>query len=243
MSANGKSASSPRGIAVILLGPPGSGKGTQARHLSQSFGLLHLSTGDMLRGAAMKDSELGERVRAKMNAGQLVPDELICRIVAERLTSDGIARGVVLDGFPRTLGQARFLFALLAEQKTIALNMQVSRDLLIQRIMGRLTCPACGEIYNLFFKPPRSAGRCDCDGSELGRRTDDTEIAIRERLISYEKETRPLIEHFRKVNILIDVQGELEPAALRTVFHEQVRAVLEFGGAAVEEGATKIITG
>jgi adenylate kinase len=232
MSKDGRRAARPRGIAVILLGPPGCGKGTQARELSRTFGFTHLSTGDMLRSTAAKDSELGHVVRTTMNAGELVPDELICRIVADRITPADLEGGLVLDGFPRTLEQARFLSMLLGDQKAIALNMQVSRGLLVKRIMGRLTCPACGEIYNVFFKPPRSTDHCDRDGSRLERRTDDSETTIRQRLISHEKDTQPLIEHFRKMNILHDVEADVDSCVLSRQLRERLYAAMncEFSG-------------
>lgn len=189
----------------------------------------------MLRSTAAKDSELGHVVRAKMNAGELVPDELICRIVADRITSADLDWGLVLDGFPRTLEQARFLSILLGDQKAIALNMQVSRSVLVKRIMGRLTCPVCGEIYNTFFKPPHHTSVCDRDGSQLQRRTDDTEVTIRRRLVAHEKETQPLIEYFRKMNILQDVEADVDCVVLSRKLHERVRAAMNVSLLSLQE--------
>jgi adenylate kinase len=212
-----------KGIAVILLGPPGCGKGTQARELSKSFGFVHLSTGDLLRATASTNSELGYSVQARMRAGELVPDQVISRIIADRISPAALDSGLVLDGYPRTLQQTRFLCSLLHGYKAIAWNLQLSQTLLIQRVIGRLTCSACGEIYNAFFKRPRSNGFCDRDGQKLEQRLDDTEDTIRRRLICYEKETQPVIEHLRKMNILHDIQADLDSTTLSRHFHEKLR--------------------
>lgn len=217
----------PKSIVVILLGPPGCGKGTQARELSRSFGLVHLSTGDMLRSTAADDSELGRTVRAVMDAGKLVSDDLICRIVAERIAATGLDKGLVLDGFPRTLEQARFLSTALGDHKVIALNLQVSRDILLRRILGRLTCPACGESYNLFFRAPRAEGVCDLDGAQLKRRADDDETVIRERLVQHENETQPLVEHFRRMNVLEDIAADVDATTLSGQLHEKLQAAMD----------------
>jgi adenylate kinase len=217
----------PKSIIVILLGPPGCGKGTQARELSRSFGLVHLSTGDMLRSTAAEDSELGRAVRDTMDAGRLVSDDLICRTVAERITPTDLERGLVLDGFPRTLEQASFLSTALGDQKVIALNLQVSHDLLLRRILGRLTCPDCGGSYNLFFRAPRREGVCDLDGAQLKRRADDDEAVIRQRMALHDKETQPLVEYFRSVNILEDIQADVDASTLSVQLHEKLEGTME----------------
>jgi adenylate kinase len=221
------SAMTPKSIVVILLGPPGCGKGTQARELSRTFGFVHLSTGDMLRFTAAEDSELGRAVRATMDAGKLVSDDLICRSVAERIAPTDRERGLVLDGFPRTLEQARFLSTALGNQKVLALNLQVSRDLLLRRILGRLTCPDCGDSYNLFFRAPSREGVCDLDGAQLKRRADDDEAVIRQRLAVHEKETQPLVEYFRARNILEDIYADVDAATLSTQLHEKLQTAME----------------
>jgi adenylate kinase len=217
----------PKSIVVILLGPPGCGKGTQARELSRAFGFVHLSTGDMLRSTAAEDSELGRAVRATMDAGKLVSDDLICRSVAERIAPTDLERGLVLDGFPRTLEQARFLSAALGNQRVFALNLQVSHNLLLRRILGRLTCPDCGESYNLFFRAPSREGVCDLDGAQLERRADDDEAVIRQRLAVHEKETQPLVEYFREMNILEDIHADVDAATLSAQLHERLQAAME----------------
>jgi adenylate kinase len=222
-------------IAVILLGPPGCGKGTQARRLSKTFGFLHLSTGDMLRHTAASNSELGELVRETMKSGQLVPDEIMCRMFAEHVQALREAGGIVLDGFPRNMQQAHFLPTVLRETRAIALNLQVCRDRLAKRILGRMTCRACGEIYNSSSKPPRSHGICDFDESPLQRREDDSESTIAQRLALYDRETLPLVDHFKKLEMLREVPADLDPAILGSHLVEIVKPMIETASVGVEE--------
>ncbi len=204
----------PGPVVVILLGPPGCGKGTQSRELSRALGLIHISSGDLLRDAASEDSDLGHSVRTTMNAGELVSDHLVCQMVVARTAQPDCGRGVILDGFPRTMDQARFLCPLLPPRKTIALDLKMSPTVLVERILGRLTCPACGEIYNIHSRPPRRTGTCDQDSALLERRCDDSETTVRQRLIDYQRQIDPLADHFRKLNILQEINADVPPAVL-----------------------------
>lgn len=236
MPANQNSAMRPKSIVVIMLGPPGCGKGTQARELSRDFGLVHLSTGDMLRKTAAQDSELGRTVRATMQAGRLVSDELICRIVAERIASSGLENGLILDGFPRTLEQARFLSSTLGDQKVVALNLHVTRSVLLRRVLGRISCGSCGEIYNLFFRPPRRTGICDFDGAALKRRSDDNETVVRQRLDLHDQENQSLVEYFRTMGVLEDVKADVEAGTLTAQLQAKLHAAMGGTGVPVRRG-------
>lgn len=201
-------------VFVILLGPPGCGKGTQARELSKTVGLAHISTGDILRKAAREDTGLGRMIQSRMTAGELVPDSLVCQTVVSRTSQPDCERGAILDGFPRTLDQAIFLCPTLPLRQTIVLNLQISRTVLMQRILGRRTCPACGEIYNIHFRPPQMTGFCDRDSVPLERRTDDNEATVQQRLFEYEQQIQPLASFFKDMNIRQDINADVEPAAL-----------------------------
>jgi adenylate kinase len=201
-------------VFVILLGPPGCGKGTQARELSKAVGLAHISTGDILRKAAAEKTELGRMIQSKMTAGELVPDNLVCQTVVSRTSEPDCERGAILDGFPRTLDQAIFLCPMLPLRQTIVLNLEINPTILMQRILGRRTCPSCGEIYNIHFKPPRMTGFCDRDSVPLERRTDDNEVTVQQRLAEYERQIRPLASFFKDMNIRQDIDAEVEPALL-----------------------------
>lgn len=203
--------------AVILLGAPGAGKGTQARQISARFGVPQISTGDMLREAIAGHSPLAWAIKAKMEAGELVTDEVVCDLVEERIARADAARGFILDGFPRTLKQADFVERLLADQgygEPLALNILVDQELLLKRLTGRRTCPVCGRIYNMYFNPPQTDEICDADGTRLVQRADDQEAAIRQRLLDYEARTKPLIEHYRERRLLQDVDGNGDPEAI-----------------------------
>jgi adenylate kinase len=200
--------------ALIFLGAPGAGKGTQAREVSKEFSIPQISTGDILREAVKKGTALGLAAKAKMEAGQLVPDEIVCGIVDERIGEPDCAAGFILDGFPRTIPQAQFVDrALQAKGKgsPLVINIAVDQDLLMKRLTGRRTCSVCGEIYNIYFGPPKREGVCDKDGGKLLQRADDNENTIRQRLVAYENQTSPLIEYYRKKNLLHDVNGSRDP--------------------------------
>jgi adenylate kinase len=203
--------------AVILLGEPGAGKGTQAREVSQRLGIPHISTGDMLRDAVKRRTPQGLAAQGIIDRGQLVPDEVVCGIVEERVQAPDCQNGFVLDGFPRTLSQARFLDRLLeAEHRwsPLVLNIRVDPEELVKRAAGRRTCPVCGAIYNVYFRPPKREGICDLDGARLIHRSDDNEATIRQRQANYEKQTRPLIEYYRPHDFFHEVDGNSGPEAI-----------------------------
>ncbi|HEX4427381.1 MAG TPA: nucleoside monophosphate kinase [Terriglobales bacterium] len=221
----------PRGpVFVILLGPPGCGKGTHARELSNTVGLAHISTGDILRKAAKENTELGRMIQTKMTAGELVPDSLVCQTVVYRTSQPDCERGAILDGFPRTLDQAIFLCPKLPLRQTLVLNLQIDRTVLMQRILGRRTCPACGEIYNIHFKPPRMTGYCDRDSVPLERRTDDNEVTVQQRLIEYDQQIQPLASFFKDMNIRQDINADVEPATLTAQLCSLVEAAMKAAG-------------
>jgi adenylate kinase len=194
------------GPVIILLGPPGAGKGTQARMLEEDFGLVQLSTGDLLRAAVAAGTEAGKNAKAVMEAGQLVSDDLVLAILKDRMAQPDVAKGVILDGFPRTSGQAAALDRLLAEagQKvTAAISLEVDDDAMVARVSGRFTCGACGEGYHDTFKQPAKTGVCDkCGGTAFKRRADDNAETVRERLTAYHAQTAPLIAHYDRLSVL-----------------------------------------
>ncbi len=197
---------------VLLLGVPGAGKGTQAKRLSLRYRIPHLSTGDIFREMAHAESDLAKRVWNDMRQGNLVSDDLVCQVVAERLQRDDCRSGYILDGFPRTLPQARWLMQFLesgprAAARVIVIYLTVGYNDLYRRLLGRRSCPACGRIYNDFTQPPRHAGVCDLDQSPLVQRKDDDPAVIRERLSAYEQQTLPLVEFFRGRGSLLELSG------------------------------------
>jgi len=198
-------------LNFIFLGAPGAGKGTQAALLSEKLGIPHISTGEMLREELKKGTPLGEKVRAFMAKGELVPDQVILEVMKERLEEKDCKGGFILDGFPRTLVQAENLDALLEEiNKRIdrVVKIKVSNDTVIKRLSARLVCLQCGADYNLETRPPRQAGICDLCGGELEQRIDDREDVILNRLQVYEKQTQPLESYYRKQGKLVEINGE-----------------------------------
>ncbi len=203
-----------RSQALIFLGAPGAGKGTQAREVSKHFSIPQISTGDMLREAVQNGTPLGLAAKAKMEAGELVPDEVVCGIVEQRIDQPDCQGGFILDGFPRTLAQVEFVDRMLQAKgrgNPLVLDIQVDRDLLLKRLTGRRTCSLCGEIYNVYLNPPRIEGVCDKDGGKLLHRADDSEETIRQRLLAYEKQTSPLIDYYRRKGVLHEVDGNRRP--------------------------------
>lgn len=196
---------------VLLLGPPGAGKGTQAGHIRDAFALVHLSTGDMLREAVAAGTDLGKQAKAVMERGELVSDDLMVALVAERIDQPDCAGGFILDGFPRTVKQAEALDALLAErhQKIDAvIEFQVDDALLVERISGRFTCAKCGEGYHDRFKQPKVEGVCDvCGATEFKRRADDNAETVKSRLNAYHGQTAPLLPYYRAHGVLRSVDG------------------------------------
>ena len=207
------------GRIVILLGPPGAGKGTQARMLEEHHGLVQLSTGDMLRGAVRAGTPAGLAAKAVMEAGGLVSDEIVLAILQERMTQPDVARGAILDGFPRTAGQAAALDRLLAGsggRVSAAVSLDVDDEAMVERVSGRYTCASCGEGWHDRFKEPTRAGICDkCGGAEFTRRADDNETTVRDRLGAYHAQTAPLIAHYDALGLLarVDAMQEIDAVA------------------------------
>jgi adenylate kinase len=199
---------------LVLLGPPGAGKGTQAERIRTRYHLAHLSTGEMLREAVAAGSEVGRRAKAIMDQGRLVPDEVINRLVAERIAQPDCANGFVLDGYPRTRAQAEALDALLAERASgldAVIEFEVDDEALVERISGRFACARCGTGYHDRFKPTAAPGVCDvCGGTEFVRRPDDTAETVRARLEAYHEQTAPLLPYYRARGLLLPVDGMAE---------------------------------
>ena len=202
-------------MKIILLGPPGAGKGTIAKALMQHDGSVQISTGDILRAAVAAGTTLGKQAEAAMKAGDLVTDELIMGIMEQRLQEEDCQQGYLLDGFPRTIPQAEALKVLLAklgETLDCVLELDMPRDVIIDRLTTRRTCNNCGEIYNVKSKPPRVEGVCDVCGSDIVQRDDETEEAIENRLQVYNQQTAPLVEFYRNDGLLVSVpSSDLEP--------------------------------
>jgi adenylate kinase len=197
---------------IVLLGPPGSGKGTVARMLETQFGLEHISTGQWFRREIVQGSELGKKVADYVERGDLVPDELVLGLMEHWLTPELIAQGYLLDGFPRTRAQAEAMDGFCAEKKApldVVLYLSCPEDLILERITGRRVCLSCGKNYHMRTLAPRSPGRCDECGSPLTQRPDDTEEVVRNRLVSYREVTEPLVDYYRKSGRLVSLNGAL----------------------------------
>jgi adenylate kinase len=216
-------------MQLVLLGPPGAGKGTQAERLKTRYRLAHLSTGEMLREAVAAGTEVGRQAKAVMDAGRLVPDDVINRLVAERIERRDCARGFILDGFPRTLAQAEALDRMLAERKsglTAVIELEVEDEALVERISGRFACAKCGAGYHDRFKPTTVAGVCDvCGGNDFVRRKDDTPETVRARLKAYHGQTAPLLPYYRDKRLLLSVDGMAEIDRVTDQLFEQIDAL------------------
>ena len=202
---------------IVLMGAPGAGKGTQARLLQERLHLPQISTGDIFRALKNAQTPLAQEVRDIMERGQLVPDELTIRLVKERTAQPDCRNGYILDGFPRTPAQAISLEKLAVEQgnSIVALQIDVPFELLEQRMTGRRNCPVCGEIYNIYFKPPRHDNVCDFHPeAQLVHRADDNVETVKARLATYEKQTQPLIDYYKAAGLLRTVDGTREPEAI-----------------------------
>lgn len=198
-------------MRLVLLGPPGAGKGTQATRLAERFHLAHLSSGDILRAERAAGSDLGRKAQHYMDAGQLVPDDLIVQMMAEHMARAGAGGGFLLDGFPRTLAQAQALDQRMAQQHSqldAVINLKVSDQLVEQRLTNRWICPSCARVYHLQNSPPRQAGRCDADGETLIQRPDDRPEVVRHRLQTYHAQTEPIVAYYHKRSLLQNVNGD-----------------------------------
>lgn len=194
---------------VIMLGAPGSGKGTQAVRLSKELNIPHISTGDLFREHLKNNSELGKIARSYIDFGRLVPDALVLEMLFDRVKKSDCAEGYLLDGFPRTIPQAQSLDELIRNQENVTVvNLKCKDETVIQRISGRQTCKNCGAIYNKYFSPSKNEPSCDKCGGELIQRVDDSEDVVKERLRVYKTQTEPLIEYYQNRGLLKDVEGE-----------------------------------
>ncbi|MHB8707683.1 MAG: adenylate kinase [Desulfuromonadales bacterium] len=213
-------------MKLILLGPPGAGKGTQAKMLTERFAIPQIATGDILRAAVQAGTPLGIQAKGYMDAGALVPDEVVIGIVRERLQQEDCTAGFILDGFPRTVAQADALqvnLETLGLQLDRVVSLTVNADALVERLTGRRTCRNCGRGYHVSFDPPRNAQACDACGGELYQRDDDREETIRKRLTVYEQQTSPLIAYYRAAGLLTELDG-MQPIP---VVQEQILAALQ----------------
>ena len=219
---------------VILLGAPGAGKGTQAQYLEQHTGLVHVASGDLFRAALRQGTELGMLAKSYMDRGELVPDELVIRMIIERISQSDCANGVIFDGFPRTRDQALALQSELVDHgRTIdyVLYLRVPDDVLLRRIAGRQTCKTCGYIYNIYYFPSKRPDVCDHCGGKLYQRSDDTLETARHRLQVYFAQTRPLIEYYREQGNLIEIDGQREISLVT----ESMTAALGLNGSDTEK--------
>ena len=197
---------------ILLLGAPGVGKGTQAKELVKTWNIPQISTGDLLRANVAQGTKLGKVAKEIMGRGELVPDSLVNEMVAIRMLEPDTARGYILDGFPRTLGQANWLDGRLAAQPesmpVVAVSIQVNYNQLLRRITGRRNCPVCQTIYNIYMNPPKKDGFCDVEGAALVQRADDTEEVFKERMRAYVALTAPVVDHYRALGRFAEVDGD-----------------------------------
>ncbi|MEM0344016.1 MAG: adenylate kinase [Thermoplasmata archaeon] len=207
-------------MKLVIFGPPSAGKGTQAQKLSKRYGIPHVATGDLLREHVAKKTPIGVKVKEILDAGKLGPDDLIVQMIKERVSQPDCRNGYLLDGFPRTMNQAREL-----EKMTdidLVLNIVVDPEVLVERAVGRRICPRCAAVYHVRFNPPKNDGICDKCGTPLIQRDDDKEETIRRRLKVYQEQTAPLIEHYRSKGKLVDIDGS---KGIEGVFEQLVKAV------------------
>lgn len=210
----------------ILLGPPGSGKGTQAVELSKNLQIPHISTGDLLREHIKNQTSLGKAAKQYIEAGKLVPDELVMEILFDRISQPDSAKGVLLDGFPRTLPQAQALEKNLGPRdRIVVFNLEVKDEEIVKRAEGRLICTTGGHVFNRYSSPPAQEGVCDQCGGKLIRRADDEPAVVKERLKVYQEQTAPLIKFYQDKKVLISVNGERKPEQVLAELMEKVRAL------------------
>lgn len=197
-------------MIIIMLGAPGAGKGTQAARIAETYHIPHISTGDIFRANIKGGTELGKKAKSYMDAGKLVPDELVCDLVADRIAQDDCKDGCILDGFPRTIPQAESLDKAVARMNTkvdFAVNVDVPDEVIVERMSGRRACLKCGATYHVAYKPPKKEGICDVCGSELVLREDDKPETVKTRLNVYHEQTQPLIDYYEKKGVLLTVDG------------------------------------
>lgn len=210
---------------IVLLGPPGAGKGTQAEIIAKEFGLVHVSSGDLFRENLKNQTELGKLAQGYMNSGALVPDDVTIAMVKDRVSRPDCEKGVLLDGFPRTPAQAEALdgvLATLSSQVSCAPYISVPADVLIDRLSGRWSCPVCGKVYHQKFNPPAEAGKCDADGSALIQRDDDKPATVERRIKVYVEQTAPLIAYYSSKGLLAEVDGT---QSIETVSERMLKAI------------------
>ncbi len=210
-------------MRIILLGPPGSGKGTQGALIEQRYGFPKISTGDLLRQAVQDGTLLGKKAEANMNKGELVSDDVVVQMVAERIAKEDCQKGYVLDGFPRNINQAQKLEQVRDQHPEVALDIRLSEDILVQRLSSRRICSQCGNIYNLSVKTPDRFDECDMCKGKLVQRLDDQPDVIKERLKVYHKETLPLVDHYQRKNVYYRIDGE---KTIDAVFQD-IRSILD----------------
>ncbi len=212
---------------IVLLGPPGAGKGTQAKIISGELGLPHISSGDIFRENLKNKTALGKKAQDYMNRGELVPDDITIAMVEDRLKWDDCSKGALLDGFPRTVAQANSLKRILAkkhERINIVPYIRVPKDVLIERLTGRWTCPVCGYVYHQTFNAPKQNGICDFDGANLIQRDDDKPETVEHRIRVYTEQTQPLIEYYRRENVLAEVDGAQDIQSVSNQLLEAIKA-------------------
>lgn len=217
-------------MKIIMLGAPGAGKGSQASRIAKEYQLPHISTGDIFRANLKEETELGKRAKSFMDKGELVPDDITIAMLLDRIHKEDCKNGYILDGFPRTIPQAEALKEALAkkdEKIDLALDVEASDELIIKRMAGRRTCPACGAIYHIVTLPPKTEGICDRCGTDLIQRKDDNEETVKNRLKIYHEVTEPLISYYKKEGILEEIDGaeELDKVfeKVKRIIHERSR--------------------
>jgi adenylate kinase len=207
-------------MKLVIFGPPSAGKGTQAQKLSKQYGIPQVATGDLLRKAVADKTPLGLKIKSYLDQGKLGPDEVIVQLIKERVAKPDCKKGFLLDGFPRTMGQAKEL-----ERMTdidLVLSIVVDFEALVERAVGRRTCPKCSAVYHIKFNPPMNEGECEKCGSKLIQRDDDKEDTVRNRLSVYQEQTAPLIEYYRKKGKLVDIDGS---GGIDAVYSQMVKAI------------------